>query len=51
MYNQARAGVNVRIYQLERKLDALRYDQDRAPLDEYDTYQAKIHEIELLIGY
>lgn len=52
MTNEQRANVNIRIYQLERKLEQLQYDaqicQDREQAKEI-LQQAR--EIELLIGY
>ena len=52
MNNQARANVSIRIYQLERKLEALRYDQKHATTNadkRWAAYAAR--EIELLLGF
>lgn len=52
MTSQARASVNVRIYQLERKLEQLKYDAERASTyEEAQRILKQAHEIELLIGY
>ncbi len=52
MNSQARANVNIRIYQLERKLEQLQYDAERAgTYEEAQRILKQAHEIELLIGY
>ena len=52
MNNEARANVNIRIYQLQQKLAGLQYDADRATnAEEVDRILAQAREIELLIGY
>ena len=52
MDNQTRANVSIRIYQLERKLEQLRYDEKRAYTNE-DWLRARTaaREIELLLGF
>ena len=52
MTNEQRANVNIRIYQLERKLEQLWYDAERADTsEEYQRILKQAHEIGLLIGY
>ena len=50
--NEARANVNIRIYQLQQKLIGLQYDADRATTaEEVDRILTQAREIELLIGF
>ena len=52
MNAQARADVNIRVYQLERKLEQLHYDALKASTyEEAQRILKQAHEIELLIGY
>ncbi len=52
MNSELRANVNIRIYQLTRKLEALQYDaQVCKNQEEAQTILAKAREIEFIIGY
>ena len=52
MTNQDRANVNIRIYQLERKLEQLKYDEKHAyTTEDWLRARTQARHIELLIGF
>lgn len=52
MNNELRANVNIRIYQLTRKLEQLQYDAKKAQTqEEAQSLLARAREIEFIIGY
>lgn len=52
MNNELRANINIRIYQLTRKLEQLQYDAQLCKnREEAQALLARAREIELIIGY
>ena len=52
MNAELRANVNIRIYQLARKIEQLQYDAEQAHTrEEAQALLARAREIEFIIGY